>query len=202
MKKIFTTIAAVAIAAFAFSATAQTLKPIDFTSNKAGEDVRQVWAKFLDPRTTVFEMTFRPANVQYDFTKVMDVFTITYLEPNSTEVKKLSINLDESQEATQVTPDYAMRSKTASDGLILDEISLTLIPNNIRKAAGVMRDDYDCPLDGIAEYAISFGSTASKTVHTFSLESIDPEDTDEDETSYYGFNFSADFRGNVTELED
>jgi hypothetical protein len=183
------------------------ISSVDLTDQKSVDKLLPVRiTKHIDPQATVYE--FRLSTTS-DFSVGMDIATVEYLLPGSTDVQSSTITIPGNQKPREgrVSPDpLHKKTRTAESGIKLDEIDFSQIASNVQKAKEIM-EGMDAKLDGIKFYFMTFDGNPTNTVHRFTTTSKAGTEFGTKHgraaivTEYYEFDFTADASGNVTYKE-
>jgi len=158
--------------------------------------------KHIDSQSTIYDIRLATTS---DFSTEMNVITVTFMEPGSSEVKKYNITVPGNQEPRDNSKfvDRKLKNKTVEEGVKLSDADFSQIASNINKGAEIIKPE-NMNLDGVNYYQITFDKDPLKAIHAFSILSKAGTEFGSKHgraalvTNYYEVKFKADASGNVT----
>ena len=199
-------------ACIALVATGLTLNSCDFISGVDVADqgsidrlLRKNIEKHIGSQSIIYEISLGTTS---DFSTEMNVITVTFMEPGSSEVKKYNLTVPGNQEPRDNSKfvDRKLKDRTAEEGVKLSDADFSQIASNVNKGAEIIKPE-NMNLDGVNNYRITFDKDPSKAIHKFSILSRAGTEFGSRHgraalvTNYYKVDFKADASGNVTVVE-
>jgi len=190
---------------FSFN-SCEELLGYDFTKQESVDKIKETIIENLPTDATVSKISFMTGSGD-SFSNKMEIITINYYQPESSQLKKMVIYTGENRVVDKTSSIVNFDKKHKPGNAVKpSDLDLSHIASNIGKAArNIEAEDY--AFSGLGVYTIIPNTDRNKTVHEFSIQSRLDSKTKlkggkmVTETEYYDIPFVADGEGNISAKE-
>ncbi|NDW17963.1 hypothetical protein D0T53_03405 [Dysgonomonas sp. 216] len=206
MRKLTGILSFVVVVATILFSSCESITGYDFTKQESINNMKAKIDENLPADVLVSKITFTTGD-SHSFSTNMQIVTVNYYEPGSSELKRLLIytTMDNVQDQTRFISSFDKKHKP-ENAVKLSDLDFSKIADNVNKAAQmVVAEDY--PFSGLGTYELISNADPEKALHEFSIQSRAGSDTKlkngkmVTETEYYDIEFTADGKGEVTLVE-